>query len=97
MLESKFNKELDAEIKRRFPGCVIKKQDPLTDHQGIPDKLILWNDHWGMLESKAYTKAKRQPNQEYWVDYYNDKSFAAFVSPENYLDVLDTMESKFRQ
>lgn len=93
MLESKFNEILIAEIKRRFPGCVIKKQDPLTDHQGIPDKLILWNDRWAMLESKAYLKASRQPNQEYWVDRYNELSFAAFVSPENYIEVLDEMES----
>ena len=97
MLESKFNEILDEELKRRFPGCFIQKQDPLVTHQGILDKLVLWNGRWGMLESKAYFKARRQPNQEYWVDFYNDKSFAAFVSPENYMEVLDEMESMFRQ
>lgn len=93
MLESKFNEILISELQRRFPGCVIKKQDPLTDHQGIPDKLILWNGRWAMLESKAYLKAKHQPNQDYWVEKYNDLSFAAFVSPENYEEILDRMES----
>jgi hypothetical protein len=92
---SGFKSSLIKELERLFPGCVIFNQDPLRTHQGIPDLLILYRDKWAMLETKAATGSARQPNQEYWVDHYNEMSFAAFVSPENVEDVLDGLQSAF--
>jgi len=90
-----FKATLIKELERLFPGCVIFNQDPLRTHQGIPDLLILYMDKWAMLETKAATRSERQPNQEYWVDHYNEMSFAAFVSPENVEDVLDAIQLAF--
>jgi hypothetical protein len=95
-LESDFAREtLDPELERRFPGCKIIKQDPNTSHQGIPDRLVLWQEHWALLETKRATKSARRPNQEYYVDEYNDMSFSAFVHPANMQEVLDEMEQAF--
>ena len=51
MLESKFQANLVAELKRRFPGCIVMKNDA-NYIQGIPDILILYNDMWASLECK---------------------------------------------
>jgi hypothetical protein len=91
MLESEFQPELKRELKRRFPGCVIIKQDPNTI-QGIPDLLVLWGPHWALLETKRGFKEKTQPNQPYYVQLCNEMSFSAFVRPQNYLEILDEME-----
>lgn len=91
-----FKAQLIRELERRFLGCVIFHQDPNATHQGIPDLLILHNDRWAMLETKGALKSRRQPNQEYWVDFYNELSFAAFISPENEGEILDALQSAFR-
>lgn len=90
-----FKSQLIKELERRFPGCVLIHQDPNTTHQGIPDLLIFHGCRWAMLETKGAPKAKRQPNQEYWVDYYNEMSFAAFIYPENEGEILDALQSAF--
>lgn len=87
-----FKAHLVKEIARRFPDCVIFNQDPNATHQGIPDLLILHGARWAMLETKGATKAKREPNQEYWVDAYNNMAFAAFISPENEGEILDALQ-----
>ena len=65
-LESGFQDRLRDEIKEMFPGCMIFKMDQI---QGIPDMLILYRDKWAMIENKKSARAKRQPNQEYYVDH----------------------------
>lgn len=91
-----FKAHLLKELEHRFPGCVIFHQDPHATHQGIPDLLILHNNNWAMLETKAAVKAKRQPNQEYWVHIYNEMSFAAFIYPENEGEILDALQHSLR-
>lgn len=92
--ESKFQRELIAELETRFPGCFIMKQDS-SYRQGVPDLLILHNDRWAMLEVKASEKAAHQPNQGFWVRELHEMSFAAFVYPENKDEVLDALQSAF--
>lgn len=87
-LESGFQDKLRDELKRLFPGCMIFKMDQI---QGIPDMLILYEDKWAMLENKRSANARRQPNQEYYVDMLDDMSFARFVYPENKDEVLDEL------
>ena len=41
MLENKFQANLIKELKERFPGCIVMKNDP-TYIQGIPDLLVRW-------------------------------------------------------
>ena len=94
MLESKFQAELKKEIKQRLPGCIVIKQDA-SQIQGIPDLLILHKDRWAALEVKAHAKARRQPNQEYYVDKLDGMSYAAFIHPGNKEDVLDALYRSF--
>jgi len=87
-----FKAQLVKELASRFPDCVIFNLDPNTMHQGIPDLLILHNNKWAMLETKGAPTSRRRPNQEYWVDFYNELSFAAFVYPENEGEILDALQ-----
>lgn len=84
-LESGFQDKLRNEIKTMFPDCMIFKMDQI---QGIPDMLVLHGDKWASLENKRDSKAKHQPNQDYYVDKMNEMSFSRFVYPENKDEVL---------
>lgn len=85
--EGKFKYELRKEIERRFPGAMVLHLDP-NEIQGIPDLLILYKDRWAALEGKAYKKARRQTNQDYYVSLMDKMSFARIVYPENAEEVL---------
>lgn len=95
MRESKFQSGLKDELKARFPGCIVTKLDS-SNIQGVPDLLILYKDKWATLECKKSANAKRQPNQEYYVDKMNEMSFSRFVCPENKEEVLDELQSAFQ-
>lgn len=94
-LESNFQKKLKAEIKERFPGCYVLKNDP-NDIQGIPDLTILYEDKWATLEVKKDKNAKHRPNQDIHVERMNSMSFSAFIYPENKEDVLNELERSFK-
>ena len=95
MLESKFQSSLISEIKERFPGCVVLKNDP--DYiQGIPDLLVLYRDRWAALECKRSENERRQPNQEYYVRTMDEMSFARFVYPENRDYILNELQQTFK-
>ena len=91
-LESGFQDKLRNELKELFPGCMIFKMDQV---QGIPDLLILYKDKWASLENKKSANAKRQPNQEYYVDKMNEMSFSRFIYPENKEEVLNELQQTF--
>lgn len=94
MIESKFQKDLKKEIKGRFPGCMILKNDP-TCVQGIPDLLVLYNDKWAALEVKRSANASHRSNQDYYVEKMNNMSFSSFIFPENKEEVLNAMARSF--
>ena len=91
-----FQAKLKKELKEMFPGCFITKLDS-GDIQGIPDLLILHKNKWATLENKRATKAKRQPNQEYYVDKMNEMSFSRFIYPENKDIVLQELKEHFEE
>ena len=93
--EGNFKAKLKTKLERLFPGCIVMKNDAQCI-QGIPDMLILYRDKWAMLETKSYTRADREPNQEYWVNKLDGMSFAAFISPENEEEVLRDLQRAFR-
>ena len=93
-LESKFQKELIDEIKSRYPGCIALKNDS-SYIQGFPDWTILYKDKWAILEAKRERGARKQPNQEYYVDRLDSMSFSRFVFPENKDEVLAELEKHF--
>lgn len=94
-LERDFQAKLIKEIKDRFPGCMVLKNDS-SYIQGIPDLLILFEDKWASLEVKRSNTASHRPNQEYYVDLMNDMSFSRFICPENKEDILHEMELALR-
>lgn len=93
-LESKFQKELVDEIKERFPGSVVLKNDS-SYIQGFPDWTVLYKDKWAVLEAKRQKNAKKQPNQEYYVGVLDNMSFSRFVYPENKEKVLNELQQAF--
>lgn len=93
--ESDFQKNLKKELKDIFPGCIVTKLDS-SDIQGIPDLLILFKDKWATLENKRYSKAKHQPNQDYYVDKMNKMSFSRFIYPENKDSVISELKKYFK-
>lgn len=94
-LESKFQKELMDKIRSEYPGCVILKNDS-GYIQGIPDWTILYEDKWAVLECKREANAKKQPNQEYYVDKLNGMSFSRIVYPSNEEEVLRELREAFK-
>ena len=94
MRESQYQAKLIDELERRFPGCVILKNDP-TDLQGIPDLVIFYGNRWAMLEVKVSATSKIQVNQPYWVEVLNEMSFAAFIYPSIEEEVLRGLEQAF--
>ena len=95
MRENKFQSELIKELKERFPGCMVLKNDP-NYIQGIPDLIVLYEDKWASLECKKSANEKQQPNQPYYVEKMNDMSFSSFIYPENKEEVLDGLQSALR-
>lgn len=92
-LESGFQDRLIGTLEKLFPGCMVFKMDQI---QGIPDLLVLYQDKWASLECKRSAKAKRQPNQEYYVGKMNEMSFSRFVYPENKEEVLRELQQAFQ-
>lgn len=86
-LERDFQRELIADLKRMFKGCIILKNDP-TYIQGIPDLIILYGKRWASLEVKKSRTASHRPNQEYYVELMDEMSFSRFIYPENKEEVL---------
>lgn len=94
-LERQFQRELIKELKTRFKGCLVLKNDA-GYIQGIPDLLILYKNKWAALECKMYEGASKRPNQEYYVELMNKMSFARFICPENKEEILDELSKTFR-
>ena len=91
-LESGFQDKLRDELKELFPGCMIFKMDQI---QGIPDLLVLYKNMWASLECKKSSRAKKQPNQEYYVEMMDNMSFSRFICPENKEEVLHELQQAF--
>ena len=93
-MESKFQSKLIRSLKDRFGQVIVLKNDP-TYIQGIPDLLVLYNNKWAALECKDSQKARHRPNQNYYISKMDQMSFAAFIYPENYEEVLDELTKFF--
>lgn len=95
-LESAFQRNIVQELKKIFPGCIVMKGDS-SYTQGIPDLVILYKDKWAMLECKRNASASHRPNQDYYVNQFNDWSFASFIYPENKKQVLVKLKIFFEE
>ena len=95
MKESAFQAKLIREIKKRFPGAIVLKNDP-NYIQGFPDLTVLYKDRWAVLEIKQSEKASHQPNQDFYILQADKMSVGRFVYPENMMEVLDDLDGGFR-
>lgn len=95
MQERRYQARLIRMLKKSFPGALVLKNDP-NYIQGIPDILVLYGTRWGALEVKQSLKAKRRPNQDYYIDLMGKMSFAAYICPENEDEVLNALQSALR-
>ena len=93
MKENAFQQNLIKEIKERFPGSIVMKNDS-SYIQGIPDLTILYGSKWAALEVKKDNKASHQPNQDYYVNKMDNMSYAKFICPENKKEILDVVRDK---
>jgi hypothetical protein len=95
-LEREFEAEFMETINEIFPnGWWIKGNSVMQ--QGIPDRTFFWGPHWAMFEFKRATGAAQQANQDWFIEYFNNMSFAAFVTPQNCHEVLDEIQQAFRR
>jgi hypothetical protein len=90
-LESKFQRELREDLEYLLPGSMIFKMDPVLHGQGIPDLLILYKTRWAALECKRAPGARKQPNQDWYVEVMNNMSFAAFIDPTNREEIINEL------
>lgn len=95
MKESAFQARLIREIKKRFPGAIVLKNDP-NYIQGFPDLTVLYKDRWAVLEIKQSEKASYQPNQDFYILQADKMSIGRFVYPENMMEVLDDLARSFQ-
>ena len=93
-LERDFQAKLIMELKFRFQGCLVLKNDS-SYIQGIPDLLVLYKDRWATLECKRSASASHRPNQEYYVGLMDEMSFSRFICPENKDEVLEELQIYF--
>ena len=93
--ERKFQAELIKEIKMRFPGSMVLKNDS-SYIQGIPDLTVLCDSHWATLEVKKAADSPHQPNQDYYIETMDNMSFSRFIFPENKEEVLNELEQSFK-
>lgn len=94
-LERDFQAKLIKELKEMFMGCIVTKLDS-GYIQGIPDLLILYKDKWATLECKKSARAKKQPNQDYYVELMDKMSFSRFICPENKEEILHELQQTFK-
>lgn len=95
MNEGAFKTKVLNRIREMFPGCEIVKLDPAYQ-QGTPDTAILYGPFWASLEFKKSATAKKQPNQDHYINKLDEMSFAAFIYPENEEEVLCALEQAFK-
>jgi hypothetical protein len=93
--ENLFQQVLVKTLKKRFPECIVLKNDP-NYIQGIPDLIVLGKNKWAALEVKKSANAKHRPNQDHYVEKMNALSYAAFIYPENKEEILNELERAFR-
>ena len=93
--ESKFERQLIAELEEQYPGAVILKNNPHFI-QGIPDRLILFEDRWAAFDAKANAGSPRRPNQSYYIKLLDRMSYAKFVYPENAEEFLHELQQALR-
>jgi hypothetical protein len=95
--EIPFQESLVKRLREEIPGSVIAKADSGST-QGIGDIIILNRSHFASLEVKRSRTAHHQPNQDYYVNKFNNEDgCGAFIYPENEDEIVDRVKAYFRR
>lgn len=92
MRKTKLERAYQAKLITKLRSCdfvieVLKNDAGYI--QGFPDlTVVLTNGKWALLECKREEKAKRRPNQAYYVGTASESGFSRFIFPENEEEVL---------
>jgi len=92
-LENAYQPHVIERLHKTFPGCFVTKVVPPP--QGIPDLLIEFGKTWARLETKKSIKEPFRPNQEEYIEMFNEMSFAKMICPENEDYVFVLLEIHF--
>lgn len=93
-LEREFEKDFMEDLDEVLPnGHWIKGNSQMQ--QGIPDRMFLHGEHWAMLEFKRETDSAKQENQDWFIEKFNNMSYAKIVTPENAQEVIDEIQATF--
>lgn len=92
--ENAIQGDLVKEIKKRYPGCIVLKNDA-SHNQGIPDLTVMYHDKYAMLETKRSEDASFRPNQEFYLKLFDNWSFGKRIQPENKEEVLNELDAFF--
>ncbi len=96
MRESEYQEKVIKKIKKKFN---LADEDVLKNDSayisGIPDWTVFCGNKYAMLEIKISEDAKKRPGQDYYVNHFNNQSFARFIYPENEKEVLKDLEDFF--
>lgn len=98
MLERDYQAQLIPLLEGIFPGCFVMKQDT-SYQQGVPDLVIFYRNTWAMLEVKRKKPTRPgdwEPNQPYFLEKFDNMSFAACIYPENEQEVIDALQQAFQ-
>ena len=93
-LESDFESDFVDDLDELFPGCIVIKGASMY-RQGIPDRIMFYEDFYAFFELKRDAKSRPRPNQPYYVELFDNWSFAAFVYPENKESVLRDLKRAY--
>lgn len=68
---------------------------PSSNTRSLPDRFVIGPKYWAALEFKRSHDANHQPNQDWYIQRFDEKGFAVFVKPENAEEVLNDLERLF--
>lgn len=94
--ERSYQPGLIKRIERLIPGSIVRKIDI---QQGWPDLLILAPGFWALLEVKRDEPTCAddfEPNQEWWIEKFDNMSFSACIYPENEKEILHALSQAYR-
>ena len=92
--ETIYQNKLVKKLQDILPGCFILQNDP-EEYQGIPDLLLLFGNRWAALEVKMSPTSRIQPNQQYYVNLFDEMAFASFICPETEEQVIKELVGSF--
>lgn len=91
MTENQYQLMLIKEIRSWDQDIFVFPMDG-GDYQGFQDILILYKDMYALLEVKMAEDSHRQPNQDWYVEYFSQHVFSSFIWPEIEREVLNDLQ-----